>query len=74
MGNTLSRCCGRESKPVKPAKRKQKSKLSEEEIALFEQFKVSFYMELSLTETAEDVSNVCTRFCPLILVATNLLL
>ena len=65
MGNTLSRCCGRESKP---AKRKQKSKQTEEEIALFEQFKVDFYM----AETAEDVSNVCTRFCPLICVATNL--
>ena len=64
MGNTLSRCCGRESKS---AKRKQKSKQSEDEIALFEQTKVDSYM----AETAKDVSNVCTRFCPLICVATN---
>ena len=69
MGNTLSRCCGRQSKP---AKRKRKSKQSEEEIALFEQPKVDSYMGLSLAETPEDVSDVCTRFCRLVWVTINL--
>ena len=59
MGNTLSRCCGRESKP---AKRKQKFKQLEDEIPLFEQPKVDSYMKLSLAETLEDVSNVYTHF------------
>ena len=69
MGNTLSRCCGRESKS---AKRKQKSKQSKDEIALFEYLKVDSYTTLSLAETPQDVSDICTRFCRLIWVAINL--
>ena len=55
MGNTLSRCCGRESKPPK---RKRKSKQSELEIALFECPKVDSYMGLPLAEVPGDVSEL----------------
>ena len=69
-GVSLSRCCGRESKL---AKQKRKSKQSEQEIALFEQPKVDSYIGLSLAETLEcHVSDVCTHFCRLVWVATNL--
>ena len=59
MGNTLSRCCGRESKPPK---RKRKSKQSELEIALFECPKVDSYMGLPLAEVPGDVSELLYVF------------
>ena len=57
MGNTLSRCFGRQSKPPK-----RKRKQSEQEIALFEQPKVDSYTGLPLPETVEDVSDFVHGF------------
>ena len=57
MGNTISRCFGRESKPPK-----RKRKQSELEIALFEEPKVDSYMGLPLPETSEDVSDFVHSF------------
>ena len=60
MGNTLSHCCGSESKP---AKQKQKSKQFGTGNHSVRATKVNSHMGLFLAETPENVNVVCTCFC-----------
>ena len=68
MGNTLSRCCGRESKPPK---QKRKSKQSELEIALCERSKIGSYMGLPLADRPKDVSYFVYVFVRVFLLVFN---